>query len=171
MGDADYITLARIGRSRGVQGEFYAWPLAEDMERFSRLSAVYLVREKKRESHTVETAEVISGKLILKVNGIDSPEQVRFWTNGFVEIDADKRVELPDGKYFHDDIVGLKVLTEEETKIGVIEKVLEMPAHDVYVCRTITGQEALIPAIEGVILRVDLTGGMMIINPIPGLFD
>ena len=166
-----YITLARIGRPRGVRGEFIVWPLAEDRDRFSELKKIYLVRESKRLAAEVESFQVVSGKTVIKVKGIDAPEQVKLWTTGYLEIDAIDRVSLPQGTYFQDDIVGLKVLSDGGEHLGTIEKVLEMPANHVYTCRTPDGQEVLIPAVEDVVKKIDLKAGEMIVHPIPGLFD
>lgn len=166
-----YITLARIGRPRGVQGEFYVRPLAEDWERFYRLKKVYLVLRDRRLTTKVETFSIISGQAVLKVQGIDSPEDVKSWTTGYLEIDPADRVKLPPETYFQDDLIGLVVITEEGKELGTVEQVLEMPANDVYVCRTTEGGEALIPAIEDVVKKIDLDTGKMIVQPLPGLFD
>ncbi len=169
--DKEYITLARIGRPRGVKGEFYLRPLAANYERFGELKKVYLAQRKHRVATEAESFRVISGKLVLKVKGIDSPEEVKAWTSGYLEIDPTDRVKLPEGEYFQDDVVGLVVVTEDGEGLGTVERVLSFPANDVYVCRTTDGGEVLIPAIEDVVIKIDLDGGEMIVQPLPGLFD
>jgi len=166
-----YVTLARIGRARGLAGEFIIWPLADDFERFTRLSQVYLVRRDKRVTAQIESFRVVSGRAVMKIKGVDAPEQVRLWINGFVEIDEADRVDLPEGTYFQDDIVGLRVVSERGENLGTIEKVLEMLAHEVYACRTPDGREVLIPAVETIVRSIDLEAGEMVVFPLPGLFD
>ncbi len=169
--DKTYITLARIGRSRGVEGEFYIWPLAEDRTRFNRLKNVYLVSGDRRQGGIVESFAEISGKAVIKIAGIDSPEEARRWANGYLEIDVADRVELPEGQYFQDDLIGLNVVSEFGEILGKIEKVLENPANDIYLCRMPDGRSVLIPAVENVIAKIDIAGGKMIVLPMPGLFD
>ena len=171
-GEADaYVALARIGRARGVDGEFLVWALADDYERFYELTRVYLVRRDKRVAAEVESFRVVSGRGVMKVKGVDAPEQVRLWVNGYIEIDETDRVRLPEGTYFQDDLVGLRVVSEDGELLGTIEQVMGMPAHDVYACRTPDGREVLIPAVENVVLKIDPDAGKIVVFPMPGLFD
>jgi len=169
--DDAYIALARIGRPRGVRGEFYIRPLADNQERFYDLKKVYLTRGSKRLATELESFRILSGKAVIKVKGIDIPEQAKLWTSGHLEIDEAERIGLPERTYFHDDIIGLRVATPEGEHLGTIARVLEMPANDVYVCRTSDGGEVLIPAVENVIKKIDIQAGEMIVCPLPGLFD
>jgi len=165
------IVLARIGRPRGVEGEFFIRLFAENQERLADLKKVHLVLRDKRLTTELESYRIISGKPAVKVKAINVPEQARLWTNGYLEIDESERVSLPEEVFFQDDLVGLHVVSESGEALGTVEKVLEMPAHDVYVCRTTDGVEVLIPAIEDVVKKIDLTEGKMIVDPLPGLFD
>ena len=74
-----YITLARIGRPRGVRGEFYIQPLADDYGRFSRLKTVYLAQRRRRITTEAESFKVVSGKAVFKVRQINSPEEAQVW--------------------------------------------------------------------------------------------
>lgn len=76
---------------------------------------------------------------------------------------------LPDGEYYHWQIIGLRVVTTDGQSLGKVVHILETGANDVYILRTEQGQEHLIPAIEKVIKRVDLVDGVIEIEPIPGL--
>jgi len=166
-----YIALARIGRPRGVKGEFYVWLLADNPERLHDLKKVYLVRREERLPTELETSCVVSGKMVVKVRGIDAPEQARLWTGGYLEIDEADRIDLPENTYFQDQIVGLKVVSESGEQLGTIKKVMEMPANDVYTCCTPDGREVLIPAVEDAIKKIDIKAGEMIVCLLPGLFD
>jgi 16S rRNA processing protein RimM len=169
--DDPYIALARIGRPRGVKGEFYIWLLADNLERFNDLKKVYLVRRSERMPTELETFHVVSGKTVIKVRGIETPEEAKLWTGGFLEIDEADRINLPESVYFQDQIVGLNVISEDGTHLGTIEKVMEMPANHVYACRTTDGREVLIPAVEDAVKKIDVKAGEMIVSLLPGLFD
>ncbi len=44
--------------------------------------------------------------------------------------------------------------------------------NDVYVVRAAeTGREVLVPAVKTMVKRVDISAGLLVIDPIPGLFD
>ncbi len=167
----EYVVLARIGRPRGVRGHFYIWPIADNLERFEALRTIYLVNRRGRLAVEVEAFEIISGKPILKVRGIDTPEDARAWNTGTLEIDEAERISLPEGEYFHDQLEGLTVVDPGGNTVGTLTKVLETPANDVYECRTTDGRVILIPAVEDFILEIDLNEGTMKIDPVPGLLE
>jgi 16S rRNA processing protein RimM len=77
---------------------------------------------------------------------------------------------LPEGTYYHADLIGLKVVTEEGRELGRIVEILETGANDVYVVHG-AGSEWLLPATKEVVRRVDLAGEMMLIRPPEGMIE
>ena len=65
---------------------------------------------------------------------------------------------------------GLEVVTDEGETLGRLEEVLELPANDVYVVRSEKG-EVLLPAIDDVIVAVDLPEQRMTVHLLPGLIE
>jgi 16S rRNA processing protein RimM len=76
---------------------------------------------------------------------------------------------LPEGTYFHHQILGLAVETEEGVPLGTVEDILETGANDVYVVRSEAEGELLLPAIDSVIRKIDLDSGVLIVRLLPGL--
>ena len=76
--------------------------------------------------------------------------------------------QLPEGEYFHFQLLGIKVLTEEGEELGRISDILETGSNDVYVVNGPTG-EVLVPALADVIVKVDLDQGIMEVNLPDGL--
>ncbi len=75
---------------------------------------------------------------------------------------------LPEGEYFHYQIVGLNVVTEEGEDLGSISEILETGSNDVYVTSTGSG-ELLIPALSHVIREIRLRDGVMVVSLPDGL--
>ena len=67
--------------------------------------------------------------------------------------------------------MGLKVLDEQETRIGVLKDVMETGANDVYIIEMMDGKELLLPAIKQCILNVDIENGFMQVHILEGLLD
>ena len=166
----DRVALGKIGKAHGVHGAFRVWPYADDHERFNELKQVTLTQGAKSVSASVESVRLVPGCVIMQTNAIHTPEEVQIWLGGDVEIEESQRVQLPEGKYFHDQIIGLKVETVAGKRVGIIVQVLDSPANDIYVC--LDGErEHLIPAVPKFVKSIDLKSGKMIIDPIPGLID
>lgn len=164
------IALGRIGRAHGLTGAFRLWPYAQDLERFSLLKAVVLTHGKRTLTAAVVSVRQAKGYLIVQTEEITTPEDVQPWVNGDLEIDVNERVTLPEGQYFHDDIIGLRVETTKGANVGTITAIIENAANDVYVC-TSGDAEYLIPAVDEFVKRIDIENGVMVIEPISGMLE
>jgi 16S rRNA processing protein RimM len=76
---------------------------------------------------------------------------------------------LPEHTYYRWQILGLQVWSDEQQNLGQIVEILETGANDVYLVRSESGEELLLPAIEPVVLQVDLVGKRMRVHLLPGL--
>jgi 16S rRNA processing protein RimM len=81
-----------------------------------------------------------------------------------VVIPADERRPGPDGMWAPDDLLGLRVVDEQETCIGVVSTVMPTPAHSVIEIDREEGGPLLLPAIKQVILGVDLNSGTLTVG-------
>ena len=109
--------------------------------------------------------------VIMKIEGTDTVEDAQKLRNRVLYIDRDD-VELEEGSYFIQDLIGLEVIESKDGKLyGKISDVTQTGANDVYHIRAEDGKEYLIPAIPDVIDSVDIEGGVMKITALDGLFD
>jgi len=77
---------------------------------------------------------------------------------------------LPEGQYYHDQIIGLQVRTTSGELLGTVTDILTGKSNDNYIVRSNNG-EILIPAIEDVVQSIDLNRKCITIDPINGLLD
>lgn len=166
----DRVALGKIGKAHGIHGAFRIWPYADDLERFTSLKEVTITRGAKSVTAKVETVRVAPGHVVMQTDAIHSPEEVQIWLGGDIEIDSSERVTLPEGKYFHDQIVGLSVVTVSGRRVGTIVEIIDTAANDIYVCSD-GENEYMIPAIDVFVKSIDIKNGKMIIDPIPGMLD
>ena len=80
-------------------------------------------------------------------------------------------ISLPEGRYFVDELIGCTV-TDADTgeELGVISDVSKTGANDVWHI-TKNGNEYLVPAIESVIVSVDVEKEVAVLRPLKGIFD
>lgn len=109
--------------------------------------------------------------VIIEFDGIDSPEAAQRFVGTTLYLDRDD-IELPEGTYFIQDIVGLTVIDADSGEVyGKISDVYQNGAADVYSIRKAGGVELMFPCIPEIVLDTDIENGKMIIRPLPGLFD
>jgi len=83
-------------------------------------------------------------------------------------VEAHSLPSLPEGHYYHHQIIGMQVY-EEETLLGEISEILATGANDVFVILQADGSERLIPNIPEVVLKIDLAENQMHVKLMEGL--
>ena len=76
---------------------------------------------------------------------------------------------LPEGTFYHFQLVDIEVYTDEDEHLGQIAEIIETPGNDVYIVRKTNERDLLLPAIEDVILDVDVESSRMTVHLLPGL--
>ena len=77
-------------------------------------------------------------------------------------------VELPDGRHFIADLMGLEVIDADTgEKLGVVADVLTPPAHEVYVVKG--EHEYMIPAVDEFLVETSVEGGYLKVRLIEGM--
>ncbi len=104
--------------------------------------------------------------LLLTFDGILQAEDAGRLRNQLLYVNANDLPALPEGEYYHHQLIGLRVLNEAGQDLGRLAQILETGANDVYVIQPADGVEILLPAIEDVILGVDLERGEMTVRPL-----
>lgn len=151
-------------------------PLTDDPKRFSELKKVLLLKDEKIIEFEVESvrtdfkAKRLKERVLIKLKGVENPEEAKGLVGSFLEIEKEDLIKLPEGRYFIFDIIGLKVITTENKEVGKVKEVISLPANDVYVVQG-DQKEYDIPAIKEVVKKIDLERKVMIIEPKEGLLE
>ena len=107
----------------------------------------------------------------MKIKGIDTIEQADSLRNKVLYMNRDD-VELEEGAYFIQDLIGLDVIDNDTgERLGSLDDVSETGANDVYHVKTDDGRVFLIPVIPDVIRDISLEQGTVRIFRMKGLFD
>jgi 16S rRNA processing protein RimM len=106
--------------------------------------------------------------LLVKFKDVDTPEDAGLYRNQWVYVQT-KDVPLPEGQHYKHELLGLKVVDENDAPLGVLVEILETGANDVYVVRDDSGKDILLPNIPSVILDLDLGARTMRVHLLDGL--
>ena len=105
---------------------------------------------------------------LLWLEGIASRKQAAPLAGKYLAASPDSDAVLEEGEYFHYQLIGMRVRTEEGEELGEIQEILETGSNDVYIVRD-GSIELLIPATSQVVLEVDLDGNAMLVRLPNGL--
>lgn len=153
----------------GLRGDVKVQPWCDSPEFLCAFPVLYLGKEKKEVE--VIDARVQKNMVVLRLGGYETVEQAESLRNQMLYLHRED-VELEDGTYFVQDLMGLDVLDADSgVSYGILKDVLQTGANDVYVVQPEGGKEVLIPAIPDVIVETNLEAGCMKIRPLEGLLD
>lgn len=172
----NYFQVGIITAPHGLHGEVKVYPTTDDAKRFKRLKEVILALAEegqfsKEQSQIVEIESVKFFKqfVILKFKGLDRIEDVEKYRKYSLFVTRSNAVRLRKDEYFVADLIGLTVLDEDGTEIGILKDVIETGANDVYVITLKEGEELLLPAIKQCVLVVDVEAGFIKVHILDGL--
>ena len=167
----DFFKIGIITGSHGVHGEMKVYPTTDDPRRFKHLKSVFLQTKKERLCFEVESSRVAPDRVLLKLKGIDTPEEAVKYRQSELLVDRDHAVRLSKDEYFIADLIGLKVLNEDGSDLGTLMDVIVTGANDVYQIKLNDGRELLLPAIKECILDVNVEEDYIKIHILDGLLD
>ena len=171
QGSVKKVRIAKIVNTHGVRGEVKAIPLSDFPDRYNSLKEVYIERNNSYCECIVEGIRWSTKFLLIKLKGIENPEEAAFLKDKYLEINREDTIPLPEDTYYFFELVGLKVLDSQGNYLGTIEDILQTSANDVYVVKQEKSKELLIPALKKVVREVDLDNKKMVVELLPGLLD
>ncbi len=169
--EEDLITIGKIIKPIGLHGEVKVTLLTDFPERFNDLQEV-MVKTSQGEvlKCNIKKRRFASAYVYLTFETFTDRSGVEFLRGGLLLIPESERVELPEGSYFHSDLIGMNVCIEGDGALGEVIEILETGSNDILVVKR-DGGESLIPAIKRFVKKVDLDQNLIWIDPIEGLLD
>jgi 16S rRNA processing protein RimM len=99
--------------------------------------------------------------LVLYLEALGSREAAESASGRYLEASVQ---DLPEGSYYWDQLIGLKVIDPEGAVIGELVEVFRAGGNEVYRVVGPAG-ERLVPALRSMVLDVDLDAGRMTVAP------
>jgi 16S rRNA processing protein RimM len=164
----DFLEIGKIINVHALKGEVKVMPWCDSADFLCEFDILYMGKEKK--PIEIQNARVFKNMVIMKFSGIDTVEDASLLKNAVLYMNRED-VELEEGTYFIQDLIGLSVYDADTNMCyGKIKDVIQTGANDVY---TISdgSKEYLIPAIPDVVIETDVENETMKIRPLRGLFD
>lgn len=176
-----WVTVGVILRPFGRHGEMKVLVETDFPERFEVGSRLYWWKPprptKKRERGTQEDetrprertmkpqecyvagARWQQDSLLLSLEGVTSIDQAEELRGAWLMIPPEERMPLDEGEYYISDLIGMPVYTEQGKRLGLLKKVTQTAAYDLYEVGS-----HLIPAVKEFVLKIDLQNRRMVVR-------
>jgi len=173
MGAGDeLVVVGRLLAPYGLKGWMKVYSFTEPMENLLDYERCLLQRNGESTEVEIEAGRPHGKGLVIKLRGVDTPEQARLYTNGELAVSVSLMPALDEGEYYWRQLEGLKVVVQGdggERLLGRVDHLLETGANDVLAvvpCEgSIDQRERLVPWLpERVVLNVDLDAGVICVD-------
>jgi 16S rRNA processing protein RimM len=163
-GEPVFLAVGRLRRSHGLQGEMIMDVLTDFPERLSIGKVVYI-----GDTHmpiVIRSMRPKDKEILISFEEIQDPESAALFRNQYLFVRADEIPPLPEGEYYHHQLLGLTAISPQGENLGTLVEIIETGAKDVYVIRSDEKQDdLLIPAVEPFVLQIDLDHKKIIVSP------
>ena len=165
-----FIGLGQISGAQGLRGAVKVRPDAEaattDPEVFAAVGEVGIGGQR----YQVLEAERHKNQVLLWLEGVDTRSRAEELAGQEVLGDRRRFPQLPPGEYYWFQLLGLPVYDADGALLGHLQEIIATPGHDVYVVRQ-GEREILLPAVEEVIVEINLEEGLIKAAPPEGLLE
>ncbi len=166
-----FLEIGKIVSLHALKGEVRVQPWCDNGDFLKKFKTLYFDK-KGEKSIKVLSCRPHGSVVILKLDGVDSPEQAQRLRGKILYIKRED-AKLEKGQHFIQELLDCKVLdADDETKCyGTLSDISQTGANDVWHITDENQKEYLIPAIPSVVIETDVEGGVVKIRPLRGIFD
>lgn len=161
MNKNDLITIGIIIAPHGVRGDLRIMPQTDFPDRFLHMDACYIDG---KEYH-IASARFNKQYILASFQEIPDRNEAELMAKKEIQVRREDLVELPEGRYYIFDMIGMEVQDTKGAVLGTLTDVLQPGANDVYVVSKDGEPDQLFPAIDGVVISIDVEKQLMIVDP------
>jgi len=167
-----WIECGRVGRPWGIKGYLTVdWMSGACPVEAGRGEVFTRDADGQYVPHLVLSSRQKGHRFVVSFRGLQNPKDASVLTNKKLYIPEDALPNLSRGEFYCYQILGLQVITEDGKVVGEVVKIFSAGSNDIYEVKPKEGQTILIPAINSVIVSIDIEKGRIIIRPMEGMLD
>ena len=166
-GEPVYLAVGFLRRAHGLRGEIIMDLHTDFPERLRNGRKLFVGEGHK--AMTLAGARPHAKGMLVKFQGIETPEDAGQLRNQWVYVRAADVPSLSEGKLYQHELFGFGVVDEDGNRLGELVEIIETGANDVYVVKGESGKEILLPAIPSVILETDPARRLLRVHLLEGL--
>ncbi len=160
----EYFEIGQIVNTHGLKGYVKVVPYTDDIQRFSELKRVYIRYQKKLVEFDIEKVKYLKNMVSLKLAGIENINEAEKYKGCYLVIKREDARKLEKDTYFIADLIGSRVVDDQENLLGILEDIYNTGSNDIYVVQTSDGKQILIPAIKSAIYAIDVNQKKIVVN-------
>jgi 16S rRNA processing protein RimM len=163
--------VGRIARAHGIRGQVIV-NLETDFpdERFKPGATLFAERGGALTPLTLTTVRFQNGRPVIGLQGVETMNEAEQLAGLELRVPVEALAPLPEGTFYHHDLVGCRVVTKDGQDVGVVEGVEGTFGGSRLIVNG-AGSEILIPLATDICRTIDVAGKRIVIDPPDGLLD
>ena len=177
MTSLKFVVIAKIGAPKGLKGclkihllsdssldsfkDFYLF----SQENFNKDKSKYLALDNNSIIKDNPKDKSSKAKLLLKISGVNSPEDARKYVNNIICVKRESLPRLNPGEYYWSDLEGMSVLNLQDIYLGKVDYLLETGSNDVMlVVNKEDNKTRCLPFLSPYLIEVDLESKKILVD-------
>lgn len=168
-GEPDFLVVGKLRRPHGLHGEILMDIYTDFPERIR--PGAFLYAGPQRQSLEVRSVREHQPAMLVTFKGFADRDAAAELRNLLVYVRTAERPALPEGEFYHHQLIGMNVLEENDNLLGTVKEILQTGANDILVVQTPEAREVLIPLIDEVVVDISPEQREIRVHLMPGLID
>jgi 16S rRNA processing protein RimM len=152
---SSFFSIGIVRKPHGVRGFIKAHTFSGEYEHFLALEHIILVKDGQEKSFPVEECKIAGKDILIKLQGIDSPEEAAKYSSWEILVPREKAAPLRPGQFYIRDLCGCALTLDGKPAARVVS-VIDGAAQDMLEAQTPEGKTFFIPFVEAHVGTVDI---------------
>jgi 16S rRNA processing protein RimM len=164
--------VGRVARPHGLRGQVVVNPETDFPEdRFGVGATLFIRRGDRTEPITVATSRIQQGRPVIGLEGVTDMNAAQALAGLEFRVPVDALAALPQGTFYHHDLVGCVVTTLEGMTVGTVSAVEGTEGSSRLVVQSDRGEEVLVPLATDICTQIEPAAKRIVIQPPEGLLE
>jgi 16S rRNA processing protein RimM len=166
---ADLLLIGRVARAHGNRGQVIVNPETDfPEERFAAGNLLVVEQAGIAVERRIASVRFQQGRPIVALDGVDTMNAAEALAGAELKVPAASLPPLPGNTFYRHDLVGCEVADRSGRVIGRVTRVEGPIERSLLVVGEGRG-EVMIPMVEGICVKVDPVGKLIVVDPPDGL--
>ena len=172
-----YLVVGHVNKAHGTKGELFVWPLTDYPESSFAPGVILFPGDEagqepdpRSPSRAVLEARPFRRGFLVSLEGIRTRSEAEALKGRYLLRPLEELEELAEGEVFYHQLLGMEVVTVGGVRVGEVKEVYELRPADLLEVRG-EGRTYFIPFLGSIVKEVDKAGGILRIDPPPGLLE
>ena len=164
--DEPTVVVGVVTGVHGLRGEVSVQNRSDNPDRWSPGGTVL---RQDGAALTIEASRRHGRRLLVKFAGVGDRSAAEELRGAVLVVPESWLPDLAEGEWWAHQLEGCEVRTASGRVLGVVKEVIPNPANDLWVAIDDEGRETLVPALEDLLIDVDVEARTIVVDDVPGL--